>query len=211
VLGALRVRRYGFDTVGIVRVDDVGEVFIRLHHRLMSYGIDKRLKMLSQGLDQIAGYLTELAACGPGDLVRASELFATSLASTGLRALLKGAAPIRRTARCSSPASPRGRPGRVACVRRAPATSPANAWRLLDEFSNIDVSDLAPKVTAPTLILAGRREPDGVFEQSRILASLIPGSRLVSLDTANHLLPERDAAWPQFLAEIDAFLAPPTS
>jgi hypothetical protein len=32
VLGALRVRRYGFDTVGIVRVDDVGEVFIRLHH-----------------------------------------------------------------------------------------------------------------------------------------------------------------------------------
>jgi hypothetical protein len=32
VLGALRVRRYGFDTVGIVRVDDVGEVFIHLHH-----------------------------------------------------------------------------------------------------------------------------------------------------------------------------------
>jgi pimeloyl-ACP methyl ester carboxylesterase len=61
-------------------------------------------------------------------------------------------------------------------------------------------------VTAPTLILAGRREPDGVFEQSRILASLIPGSRLVPLDTGNHLLPERDPAWPHFLAEIDAFL-----
>jgi pimeloyl-ACP methyl ester carboxylesterase/DNA-binding winged helix-turn-helix (wHTH) protein len=86
------------------------------------------------------------------------------------------------------------------------STSPENAWRFLDEFSDIDVSDLAPQVTVPTLILAGRREPDGVFEQSRILASLIPGSRLVPLDTGNHLLPERDPAWPRFLAEIDAFL-----
>jgi len=93
------------------------------------------------------------------------------------------------------------------------STSPENAWRFLDTFADIDVTDLAPQVTAPTVILAGRREPDGMFEQARILASLIPGSRLVPLDTANHLLPERDPAWPQFLAEIDAFLdvhpAPP--
>jgi hypothetical protein len=32
VLGALRVRRYGYDATGIVRVDGAGEVFIRLHH-----------------------------------------------------------------------------------------------------------------------------------------------------------------------------------
>lgn len=32
VLGALRVRRYGHDASGIVRVDDVGEVFIRLDY-----------------------------------------------------------------------------------------------------------------------------------------------------------------------------------
>jgi pimeloyl-ACP methyl ester carboxylesterase/DNA-binding winged helix-turn-helix (wHTH) protein len=93
------------------------------------------------------------------------------------------------------------------------STSPGNAWRFVDAFSDIDVTDLAPQLTVPTLILAGRHEPDGVFEQSRILASLIPGSRLVPLDTANHLLPERDPAWPQFLAGIDAFLdvhpAPP--
>jgi pimeloyl-ACP methyl ester carboxylesterase len=93
------------------------------------------------------------------------------------------------------------------------STSTANAWRFLAEFSDIDASDLAPQVTVPTLILAGRREPDDAFEQSRVLASLIPGSRLVPLDTCNHLLPERDPAWPQFLAEIDAFLdgdpAPP--
>lgn len=85
-------------------------------------------------------------------------------------------------------------------------TSQENAWRFLDEFADIDVSDLAPEVTAPTLILCARHEPDGVFEQSRVLASLIPGSRLVPLDSPNHLLPERDPAWRQFLAEIDRIL-----
>ena len=30
LLGALRVRRYGWETVGVVRVDDVGEIFVRV-------------------------------------------------------------------------------------------------------------------------------------------------------------------------------------
>lgn len=85
-------------------------------------------------------------------------------------------------------------------------TSPANAWRFLDEFADIDVVDLCPKVTAPTLIMCARREPDEMFEQSRLLAGLIPGSRLVPLDSANHLLPEQDPAWRQFLTELDGFL-----
>jgi pimeloyl-ACP methyl ester carboxylesterase len=87
-------------------------------------------------------------------------------------------------------------------------TSAENAGRFLDEFADIDVTDLAPQVTVPTLILCSRREPDNVFEQSRKLAALIPGSRLVPLDSANHLLPARDPAWKHFLAEVDAFLAP---
>jgi pimeloyl-ACP methyl ester carboxylesterase/DNA-binding winged helix-turn-helix (wHTH) protein len=88
-------------------------------------------------------------------------------------------------------------------------TSPENAWRFLDEFANIDVSDLAPKLTVPTLILCSRREPDDVFEQSRLLTALIAGSRLVPLDSANHLLPEQDPAWRHFLTEIDEFLGVP--
>jgi pimeloyl-ACP methyl ester carboxylesterase len=52
-----------------------------------------------------------------------------------------------------------------------------------------------------------RDEPDNVFDQSRELASLIPGSALLPLDSCNHLLPERDPAWPRFLAALDAFLA----
>ena len=61
-------------------------------------------------------------------------------------------------------------------------------------------------VSVPTLIACARREPYNVFDQSRLLASLIPGSRLLPLDSGNHLLPERDPAWPHFLSELDAFL-----
>ncbi|MGZ4619470.1 MAG: alpha/beta fold hydrolase, partial [Frankiaceae bacterium] len=86
------------------------------------------------------------------------------------------------------------------------STSPQNAWRFVDEFADIDVTSLASKLTVPTLIMCSRREPDNVFEQSRLLAALIPKSRLVPLDSSNHLLPERDPAWKRFLAEIDAFL-----
>jgi pimeloyl-ACP methyl ester carboxylesterase/DNA-binding winged helix-turn-helix (wHTH) protein len=86
------------------------------------------------------------------------------------------------------------------------STSPQNAWRFVDEFANIDVTNLAPKLTVPTLIMCSRREPDNRFEQSRLLAALIPNSRLVPLDSSNHLLPEHDPAWKHFLSEIDRFL-----
>jgi pimeloyl-ACP methyl ester carboxylesterase/DNA-binding winged helix-turn-helix (wHTH) protein len=86
------------------------------------------------------------------------------------------------------------------------STSAQNAWRFQREFSDIDIKDIAASVTAPTLIACARREPENVFEQSRILASLIPGSRLLPLDSCNHLLPERDPAWAHFLAELEGFV-----
>jgi DNA-binding winged helix-turn-helix (wHTH) protein/pimeloyl-ACP methyl ester carboxylesterase len=88
------------------------------------------------------------------------------------------------------------------------STSPENAYRFVAAFDDLDVTHLAPQVSVPTLVLGARREPERMFDQSRVLAGLIPGSRLVALDSANHLLPEQDPAWPQFLAEIDAFLNP---
>ena len=87
------------------------------------------------------------------------------------------------------------------------STSPENAWRFVREFSNIDITDIAPQVSVPTLVACARNEPDNVFEQSRELASLIPGSGLLPLDSCNHLLPERDPAWPRFLAALNGFLA----
>jgi pimeloyl-ACP methyl ester carboxylesterase/DNA-binding winged helix-turn-helix (wHTH) protein len=86
------------------------------------------------------------------------------------------------------------------------STSAANAHRFLNVFADLDVTELATKVSVPTLILCARREPEDMFGHSRTLATLVPGSRLVPLDSANHLLPVQDPAWRHFLAELDAFL-----
>ena len=45
------------------------------------------------------------------------------------------------------------------------------------------------------------------FTQGLELASRIRGSRLVPLDTRNHLLQPDEPAWEHLLREIDAFLA----
>jgi pimeloyl-ACP methyl ester carboxylesterase len=45
------------------------------------------------------------------------------------------------------------------------------------------------------------------LHEGRLLASLVPGSRFVSLDGDNHILLEDEPAWVRFLAEMDQFLA----
>ena len=60
---------------------------------------------------------------------------------------------------------------------------------------------------APTLIIHSREEIRVPLDQARNLASLIPDSRLVLLDSRNHLLRPDEPAWAQFLAAVDAFLA----
>jgi DNA-binding NarL/FixJ family response regulator len=51
------------------------------------------------------------------------------------------------------------------------------------------------------------------FEEGRILASLIPGARLVPLESDNHILIEQDPAFAKFFAELRDFVprAPGTS
>jgi pimeloyl-ACP methyl ester carboxylesterase len=49
-----------------------------------------------------------------------------------------------------------------------------------------------------------RRPP---FAQGRLMASLIPGSRFVALESCNHVLLADEPAWPVFLSELESFLA----
>lgn len=85
--------------------------------------------------------------------------------------------------------------------------SPENAVRFLDVFSRIDVTEAARRVECPTLIMHSRDEVRVPFENAIELASLIPGSRLVPLESTNHILTGRDRAWPRFLSIVDGFLA----
>jgi pimeloyl-ACP methyl ester carboxylesterase/DNA-binding winged helix-turn-helix (wHTH) protein len=84
-------------------------------------------------------------------------------------------------------------------------TSAQNAVRFLETFAEIDVTDLAPKVDCPTLVLHSREDRRVPLAAARDLASLIPDCRFVPLPSRNHILMD-EPAWPIFLDQIDAFL-----
>jgi pimeloyl-ACP methyl ester carboxylesterase/DNA-binding winged helix-turn-helix (wHTH) protein len=86
-------------------------------------------------------------------------------------------------------------------------TSPANGVRFLEEFARIDVSAIAHRVDCPTLILHSRDDVRVPAAQASELAALIPDSRLVLLDSRNHLLTASEPAWAAFLSHIEDFLA----
>jgi pimeloyl-ACP methyl ester carboxylesterase/DNA-binding winged helix-turn-helix (wHTH) protein len=87
-------------------------------------------------------------------------------------------------------------------------TSPGNAAAYLQASGSVDATAFAPQVQAPTLVLHGRGDRRVPLEQGRLIASLVPNSRLVTLDSENHILLEDEPAWPQFLEEMDRFLTP---
>ncbi len=85
-------------------------------------------------------------------------------------------------------------------------TSPGNLVKFLEVFARIDVSQLAPKVRCPTLIVHSRGDVRVPQTQARELAALIPDSRLVLLNSRSHILTESEPAWPVFLDEVERFL-----
>jgi TolB-like protein/pimeloyl-ACP methyl ester carboxylesterase/Flp pilus assembly protein TadD len=89
-------------------------------------------------------------------------------------------------------------------------TSPDNAVRVLNALSDIDVTELLPRLRVPTLVLHSRGDAAIPFESGRELATAIAGARFVPLDSRNHVILEQDAEWPRFLAEIQGFLAAPS-
>jgi pimeloyl-ACP methyl ester carboxylesterase/DNA-binding winged helix-turn-helix (wHTH) protein len=86
-------------------------------------------------------------------------------------------------------------------------TSPENGVRFLEEFADIDVSDIAHRVECPTLIIHSRHDARVPASQASELAALIPDSQLVFLESRNHLLTAVEPAWAEFLFHIDRFLA----
>lgn len=86
------------------------------------------------------------------------------------------------------------------------STSPENAAKFYEAFGVIDVLDLLPKISVPTLVLHARDDMRVPMEAGRELAALIPGARFVLLEGKNHVLLESEPAWPRFLMETRRFL-----
>lgn len=86
------------------------------------------------------------------------------------------------------------------------SSSPENTAVMERAFYQIDVTDLAPQVTTPTLVLHPRADASIPAEEGRLMAALIPDARFVLLESRNHILTEEEPAWARFMAEIHAFL-----
>ena len=86
------------------------------------------------------------------------------------------------------------------------STSPEMAARYFDELGNVDVLDLLPQVTVPTLVLHAQEDAMVGLGAGRTLAAMIPGARFVPLESKNHILLEDEPAWRRFLAEARSFL-----
>ncbi len=86
-------------------------------------------------------------------------------------------------------------------------TSPQNAHRLWKAFGSLDVAEAAQTLNVPTLILHTRDDLVWPFAEAEELHALIAGSRLVPLDSRNHILQAGEAAFAVFLKELRSFLA----
>jgi DNA-binding CsgD family transcriptional regulator len=72
----------------------------------------------------------------------------------------------------------------------------------------IDFQDEARRVKCPTLVLHGRGDLRIPFEEGRLVAGLIPGSRFITLETRNHLMMQNEPAWRDFLDAVGEFYPP---
>lgn len=90
-------------------------------------------------------------------------------------------------------------------LQRVSATG-ADAVRFLKVADQIDVRELAPRISCPTLVMHARDDHRVPFEEGRLFATLIPGARFVPLEGRNHILLAGERAFEEFGEELRAFL-----
>jgi pimeloyl-ACP methyl ester carboxylesterase len=84
-------------------------------------------------------------------------------------------------------------------------SSAATAAKTFRTNSMIDVQAEALRVKCPTLVLHARQDLRIPFEEGRLIAALIPGSRFIPLETRNHLMTESEPAWRELLGALEEF------
>jgi pimeloyl-ACP methyl ester carboxylesterase len=90
--------------------------------------------------------------------------------------------------------------------RQRVTTTAECAYRFYEATRSLDVTDLLPRVTAPTLVMHVRGDLVQPFEAGRELAAGIPGARFVALQGQNHMPLPQDPATERILEEIRLFL-----
>lgn len=84
--------------------------------------------------------------------------------------------------------------------------TPEMASQCLRAMFNIDIREAAKRVSCPALVFHARNDQMILFDQGRKLASLIPGARLVPIESDNHVPFAGEACWPTIVQEMRVFL-----
>jgi pimeloyl-ACP methyl ester carboxylesterase/DNA-binding CsgD family transcriptional regulator len=84
-------------------------------------------------------------------------------------------------------------------------TRPEIAARIMESRLHVNVVDLLPRVSVPTLVLHARNDEAVPLSQGRLAAAGIPGAKFVELDSSNHILLETEPAWERFKEEVLVF------
>jgi pimeloyl-ACP methyl ester carboxylesterase len=87
------------------------------------------------------------------------------------------------------------------------ATSRENALKVMIESCEIDVVDLLPKVSVPTLVMHCQHDSVVPFDEGRRVAMSIPHARFISLESENHIPLPGEPAWAKFTGELVGFLS----
>jgi pimeloyl-ACP methyl ester carboxylesterase/DNA-binding winged helix-turn-helix (wHTH) protein len=86
-------------------------------------------------------------------------------------------------------------------------TSARNARRLMTVSQEIDVTEIASAIRAPTLVLHATRDRRVPLEQGQLFADLIPGATFLPLESHNHILMGDEPAWKVFVEEVERFVS----
>jgi pimeloyl-ACP methyl ester carboxylesterase/DNA-binding CsgD family transcriptional regulator len=84
-------------------------------------------------------------------------------------------------------------------------TTPEVATQLLMERGEVDIRELLPQVSVPTLVLHASDDEVVPLSEGRLLASTIPGAEFVQLESRNHILLDGEPAWERFKSAVLAF------
>jgi pimeloyl-ACP methyl ester carboxylesterase/DNA-binding SARP family transcriptional activator len=87
------------------------------------------------------------------------------------------------------------------------SASAPNAHRLWRAFGHLDCTEAARRLEVPTLILHSSDDQVWAFAEAEELHALVPGSRLVSLPSRNHILQADEPAFRILVDEVERFLA----
>jgi pimeloyl-ACP methyl ester carboxylesterase len=87
------------------------------------------------------------------------------------------------------------------------ATTGENAMKLRSAVDDINIVDLLPQLSVPTIVFHSIHDNLVPFDQGRRLAVSIPNAKFVPLESANHALLSNESAWAKFVSQAEEFLA----